>query len=213
MKNLRKLLLSTMLMVFTLFLLSACSKDDKATPEENNTEDTTPDSNDNENMGIGSSSATITYMDTEESVQFIGTAVGVIGTGSPDSVIMTFSGKNSPMVFWLMITPADKGTHIMGQNNFECYGFFYKDSSINNLFEAYLVGEDNIDDNGTEMDGAASFKISSISNDQIKGTFELTMIQNSTVYENGELQSGEIKKIKVTNGKFDVPFSYGLGLE
>ena len=76
-----------------------------------------------------------------------------------------------------------------------------------NYFNAFLVGEDNIDDNGLDQDGEAAFTISSYSNKRIKGTFELTMIQNTTIKENGVIVSGQINQLKVTNGKFDVPLN------
>ncbi len=205
MKNARKLLLSTMLVVLTLFVFSACSKDDKASPEDENTEDTNENPDGNGNIGFGSAKATVTFLDTDEKVQFTGTGIGAMGTGSQDTVVLVFTGKEKPMVFWLMITPADEGKHTMGEGGFVCSGMFYPDSSEINVNKIYLVGADNIDDNDTEMDGKASFNISSQTTNKIKGTFELTMIQNSTVYQNGELQSGEIKKVKITNGTFNCP--------
>src|SRR5699024_6978629 len=151
--NARKLLLSTMLLALTMFLFSACSKDDNASPEDENTEDTTQDSNEDGDTELGSAKATITFMDTDEAFEFTGTASGAIGTGSQDTVILLFSGKENPMAFMLMLTPVDEGEYTMGEGNFECYGIFYPDSSQTNFKKLYLVGEDNIEDNDTEMDG------------------------------------------------------------
>src|SRR5690606_25223337 len=113
---------------------------------------------------------------------------------------------NKPMTFFLMITPAKKGKYTMGEGNFVSYGMFFQDSTQNNIMEIYFLGADNIDDNDTEMDGAATFDITSLSNEGITGAFESTMIQNSTIKEDGEIISGEIKRVKITNGKFNVPF-------
>lgn len=195
MKNFKRFLFVLSLALTTTMLFSSCSKDsdDNSAPEEE------------QQTSSGTATATITYMDTDETVEFSGTALGAIGTGSQDTVVMIFSGKDHPMAFWIMLTPADKGQYTMGEGGFECSGIFYQDSLKVNVKQLYLVGVDNMDDNGTEMDGKASFNITSQTTDNIKGTFELTMIQNSTVYQNGELQSGEIKKVKITNGTFNCP--------
>lgn len=156
--------------------------------------------------GAGTASATIEFLDTGEKVQFTGSAMGAVGSGSADTVIMHFAGQDQSMRFMLMVTPVSKGKHTMGKNGFETIGVFFPDTiQSTNYLNAYLVGEDNINDNETEMDGAASFDISSFSNNLIKGSFEMTMIRNTTIKENGEVISGDIKRVKVTNGKFNVP--------
>lgn len=195
-----RFLLSLFVLTGTLFF-TACSEEGSENVEPDPITET------------GTASATVEFLDTGEKQQFTGAAIGAIGSGSADTVLMYFSGKNNPMKFILMITPAKKGKHTMGEKDFETYGVFYPDSvATTNILRAYLVGEDNINDNDTEMDGAASFDISSLSNNQIKGSFELTMIKNTTIKEDGEIISGEIKQVKVTNGKFNVPLFNGLSL-
>lgn len=195
MKNSKKRLFLLNLIVFTgTLLVSACSKDTTDNPETG--------------ISKGTASATIEFLDTNKKVKFTGTAKGAIGIGSQDTVLMTFSGTDKPMQFILMITPVDKGTHIMREDGFEIVGLFHQDTTKSkNYLNAYLVGEDNVDDNGSDMDGEASFIISSFSNKHIKGTFDLTMIKNTTIEEDGEIISGEIKSVKVTNGKFDIPLN------
>src|SRR5690606_15637650 len=126
-------------------LFSSCSKDPSDNPEPDPT------------AGEGTASATIEYLDTGEKVQFTGSSWGARSSGSPDTVVMYFSGKDNPMTLFLMITPAQKGKHTMGQNDFESYGMFFQDSTQNSLMKIYFLGEDNIDDNDTEMDGSATF--------------------------------------------------------
>ena len=195
MKNSKRLLfLLSLILLSSTLLFGSCGKDEADNPE----------------LGIsnGTASATIEFLDTKEKVQFIGTAIGAIGTGNQDTVLMTFAGKNKPMQFILMITPVSKGTHSMREDGFKTFGAFHPDTTkSSNYLNAYLIGEDNNDDNELEMDGEASFTVSSFSNKNIKGTFELTMIQNTTIKEDGEVISGEIKRMKVTNGKFDVPLN------
>lgn len=181
-----------MLILIGTVLFSACSKKEGPDPELE--------------IGEGTASATIEFLDTNETIQFSGTAKGALGTGDQDTVLMTFSGKDQPLHFVLMITPVAEGISRMRESGFTTLGLFHPDTTQNtNYFDAYLVGEDNIDDNELEADGEASFTISSFSNKNIKGTFDLTMIRNTTVKVDGEVISGDIKKIKVTNGKFDVP--------
>ena len=186
-------LLSLVFLSGTL-VFNACSKDPSDNPEPDPT------------AGEGTASATIEYLDTGEKVQFTGSSWGAMGSGSRDTVVMYFSGEDNPMTMFLMITPAKKGKHTMGENGFESYGMFFQDSTENSFMKIYFLGEDNIDDNDTEMDGSATFDITSLSNKGITGSFEATMIQNSTIVENGEVTSGEIKRVKITNGKFNVPF-------
>lgn len=154
----------------------------------------------------GTASATIEFLDTGEKVQFTGAASGAIGSGNADTVIMNFAGLDNSMRFIITITPVKKGKHTMGKNGFEAVGAFFPDTEQStNYLKAYLLGEDNIDDNDTTMDGAASFDISSFSSNQIQGSFEFTMIQNTTIKQDGEIISGEIKRVKITEGKFNVP--------
>lgn len=195
MKNSKKIIfLFSMLVLSGTLLFSACSK------KEGN--DPTPE------ISAGTASAMIEFLDTGEKIQFNGTAKGAYGGGSQDTVIMTFLGKDHPMHMVLMLTPVTTGTSRMRENGFTTYGFLHPDTTQStNYFNAYLVGEDNIDDNEFEADGEASFTISSFTNKAIKGSFELTMIRNTTIKENGAVISGEIKKVKVTNGKFDVPLN------
>lgn len=186
--------MTSMIFLALTFLFQSCSKDSGDNPE--------PELQD------GKVSATLEFLDTKEKVEFSGTAKGVIGTGKQDTVLMTFSGKDQPMQFMVMITPAAEGTHRLGTGGFEVFGVFHQDTTKStNYLSAYLVGADNLDDNESKMDGEASFSISSYSRDHIKGTFELTMIQNTTIKQDGEVLSGEIKTMKVTSGKLDIPLN------
>lgn len=195
MKNSKKILfLLSILILSGTVLLNACSKKEK--------DDPSPD------LGAGTASATIEFLDSGEKIQFNGIAQGVRGGGNPDTVIMNFSGKDHPLRLTLMITPVAEGTSRMREKGFSTFGFLHPDTTQStNYFNAFLVGEDNIDDNGLDQDGEAAFTISSFSNKRIKGTFELTMIQNTTIKENGVVVSGQINQLKVTNGKFDVPLN------
>lgn len=187
----KSIFICSMLLLTGAMLSSACSK-----KEEN---DPTPETSE------GTVSATIEFLDTGEKIQFNGSAKGAHGGGSQDTVVLTFSGKNHPAQMILMLTPVSTGTSRMRENGFTSFGFLHPDTTQStNYLNAYLLGEDNIDDNEFEADGEASFTISSFSNKHIKGTFELTLIRNTTIKENGEVISGEIKMVKVTNGKFDV---------
>src|SRR5690606_14401747 len=122
MNNLKKLLVLIGVIALTgTFLFSSCSKDSSDNPE--------PDPV----AGTGTASATIEFMDTGEKVQFTGSSWGAMGSGSQDTVVMYFSGKNKPMTFFLMITPAKKGKHTMGEGNFVSYGMFFQDSTQNSL--------------------------------------------------------------------------------
>lgn len=192
MKNSKSLLFLLSLIVLTgTILFSGCSKDKGENPEPG--------------VSKGIASATVEFLDTNEKVQFTGTTMGGISSGKRDTVMMTFAGQNNAMQFILVITPVSKGTHTMRKDGFETHGLLYQDSTKGNILNAYLVGEDNIDENELKMDGEASFTVSSFSNKNIKGTFELSMIRNTTIKEDGEIISGGIRKVKVTNGKFDVP--------
>lgn len=195
MKNAKKRLFLLSLVVLTdTLLFNACSEDTTDNPEPG--------------MSEGTASATVEFLDTKGKVHFTGTAKGAIGTGDKDTVLMTFAGTDKPMQFILMITPVSKGTHMMRKDGFKTFGVFHQDTTKSkNYLNAYLVGEDNIDENGLEMGGEASFTISSFSNKNIKGTFEFDMIKNTTIKKDGEAISGEIKTIKVTGGKFDVPLN------
>src|SRR5690606_32025608 len=136
MKNSKKRLFLLSLIVFTgTLLLSACSKDNTENPEQENPE-----------LSEGTASATIEFLDTKEKVQFTGTTNGAIGTGSQDTVMMTFVGTDKPIQFILMMTPIDKGTHTMREDGFKTFGIFLQDTTKSkNYLTAYLVGEDNID--------------------------------------------------------------------
>lgn len=195
-----RFLLSLFVLTGTLFF-TACSEEGSENVEPDPITET------------GTASATVEFLDTGEKIQFTGAASGAIGSGSADTVIMNFAGLDNSMRFTLMITPVKKGKHTMGKNGFEAFGAFFPNTEQStNYLNAYLTGEDNIDDNDTKMDGAASFDVTSFSSNQIQGSFELTMIQNTTIKEDGEIISGEIKQVKVTNGKFNVPLFNGLSL-
>src|SRR5690606_21947000 len=120
-------------------LFSSCSKDPSENPEPDPT------------TGKGTASATIEFLASGEKVQFTGSSWGARGSGDRDTVVMYFSGQDNPMSLFLMITPAQKGKHTMGQNDFESYGMFFQDSTENSFMKIYFLGEDNIRDNDTEM--------------------------------------------------------------
>lgn len=184
-------ILSVFLIGILLFI--SCSKDNPAA------DPTDPE------VTMGTASATILFTDTGEKMQFEGTAVGATSPeAEEDAVVVYFTGKNTPAGFWLMLKPAKKGKLVMGQDGFTSGGWFHQDSTQINVMNSYLLGADNFPEGGSIKD-AATFDITSISKDRIKGTFTATMVSNSTIYEDGELISGEIKTINVTNGKFDVP--------
>ncbi len=177
-------------------LFSSCSKDKN--------DDLKPDPTDPE-LTMGTASATILFTDTEEKLQFDGTSWGALGSGAKgDTVLLLLNGKNTPAGFFLMLTPAKKGKLVMGKDGFASVGWFHKDSTQANIINSYLLGAENFPEDGSIKD-AATFDITSISKDRIKGTFTATMVSNSTILQNGEPISGEIKTIKVTDGKFDVP--------
>ncbi len=194
MKHTQKLLFGICIVVIGAFMLTACSKKDKEDPKPTDPVEKT-----------GTVSATIWFEDTDETIQFKGYGAGSFASGSNgDTVAVGFSDNDSPMTFFFMLTPAKKGKHIMGKNGFFSIGMFQKDSTVTNLDKTYLLGWDNFDPED-EVEDAATFNITSVSKDRIKGTFTTTMISNSTVKENGEIISGEIKTVTVTNGAFDVP--------
>src|SRR5699024_2425167 len=144
-----------------------------------------------------------------ETMQCTGTSIGSIGVGEQeDTVALVFSGKNTPSGIFLYLTPAKEGKLVMGEDGFSSVGWFNQDTSQSNLMNMYLLGAENFPEGGDIKD-AATFNITSISKDRIKGTFMATMVFNSTVIENGQVISGEIRTVEITNGKFDVPLLYG----
>lgn len=153
----------------------------------------------------GAFSATVLFNDTKENLKFDGAAWGTIGASDEGkAVVMYVNDKKSPAGFWLMLDQVKKGKMVKGQNDITIGGFFQRDSTQSSILKAYHLGSDNFPEGGSIKD-AATFNITSISNDRIKGTFTATMVKNTTIYEDGELISGEIKTLNVTDGKFDIP--------
>lgn len=109
----RTLLLLIAAILTGVLLLNACSKDAGGDGE--------PDPI----IGMASASATVEFLDTGEKVEFSGTASGAFGSGSADTVVLNFAGTNSPMRFFLMLTPVRKGKLVMGSNDFETHGAFF----------------------------------------------------------------------------------------
>src|SRR5690606_34986842 len=135
MKNSKLLTLLSLVVLAGTLVFSSCSKgSDNPEPE--------PNPEPGIEIGEGTASATIEFLDTGEEVQFTGSSWGARGSGSQDTVVMYFSGEDNPMSLFLMITPAEKGKHTMGEGNFESYGMFFQDSTQNNFMKIYFLGED-----------------------------------------------------------------------
>ncbi len=192
MQNSKRLPLFFSLVLVAVFLSGSCGKDKDDNPK--------PDSE----LRRGVAAATIEFMDIKKTVRFTGSGFGAVLTGSQDTVWMSFRGKDSPMAFWIVMTPVKKGKLFTQQDTFECYALFWEDSTITDYSKLYSLGENLEGENRSFVQGEAAFDITTFSNDYIQGAFTLTMVQFEG--DNGEMKT---KKLKITNGKFDVPLFEG----
>lgn len=179
-----------MIMIAGLFLMASCSKDDKAKPER-------PKS--------GSfARADINFITDNKKVSFSAVDAGALAAIDKEgTLVMILRDAKSPMAFFFALQNIKVGTFSHEAKTLVGGGIFYTDTSKSNIRQLYLIGEDNIDDNGEAIDGKMTITVSSITKDHIKGTFSTTMVLNSTIIENGTVLEGEIKKATVTNGTFD----------
>lgn len=172
------------------FIVTACNKDKNATPEA-------PQSG-------NYAQAAINFVTDNKKAPFSATGSGALAAIDKENVlVMILRDDNSPMGFLLSMQNAKIGTFSHEDGTLEGGGIFFADTAKSNIRELYFIGEDNIDGNDDLIDGKMTITISTISKTHITGTFSTTMVLNSTIYENGTLLEGEIKKAVVSSGKFN----------
>lgn len=185
---LNKLNFSFLVIFAGIFLSIGCGKDDVK-----------PDGDTAGNKA----SATILFLDDDKTASFSASGLGAMGGLSDDGLALIFRDDNSPMAFFIIMGAPKVGHFSHEDGTLKGGGWFYEDTANIGMRQIYYFGEDNVD-NDEIIDGMATIDISSLANNHIKGTFSMTMVLNSTIKEDGEIIEGEIKRAKVTNGKFDM---------
>src|SRR5690625_3701571 len=150
MRRLRTILFVSGIALAGMVVLTACSKDKKETAEPTDPVEKT-----------GSASATLFFEDTEETVQFNGYSAGGFSSGPQgDTVAIVFQSEETPMQFYFLFAPAEKGTHTMGEDGFGIMGTYNIDTAQASFDKTYFLGWSNFEpEDGVE--DAAVFNITS----------------------------------------------------